>query len=51
MFDRYDAATERCGVQSEDAQKLDCLREAMSLLVDPAAKTDRAENFLTFLRV
>ena len=46
VFDRYDAAVERTGMAAEDVHKLDCLREAMTLLVDPASKTDRAEQLL-----
>lgn len=46
MLDRHDAAAQRTGTLAENAEKLTCLRNALALLADPAASTDRAERLL-----
>lgn len=47
MFDRYDAAIQRTKAPAENTEKLDCLREALSLLTDPSPSTDRTKQLLT----
>jgi hypothetical protein len=46
MLDRHDFATERTGAPANDTAKLDCLRNALAMMADPAPSTDRAERLL-----
>ena len=46
MFDRYDTAVEKNGAPAADTAKLECLRQALTLLAEDAPSTNRAERLL-----
>lgn len=46
MFDRYDIAVLENERPTKNAEKLDCLREALAMLAEPSSSADRAEQLL-----
>ncbi|MFC5050941.1 hypothetical protein ACFPK9_09975 [Rubritalea spongiae] len=46
MFDRYDSAVQRTGQNAENPEKLECLRNALSLLAKTDSSDNRAEQLL-----
>jgi hypothetical protein len=46
MLDHHDFTVEKGATPAESSEKLDCLRDAMSLIADPQPSTDRAERLL-----